>query len=305
MAKSAIAWTDNSVPVVVGCNDIGPGCHHCYARRLAWRLAHHPNPAVSGRYQGVVENRDGKLFWTGRLNFDIAQLDAIRKTRRAQTWFLSPVGDLFHQQVPATVVGAVLATAAVKPAQRLILLTKRYDLMAERLSGRHPRPNVWLGMSVANDKDAAAAASPLRTLHDQGWQTLVSYEPAIGPIDWAAHGLTFLSWIISGGETGNDIRPSHPDWHRATRDFCLQHGIAFFFKQIGAWKVFYDRDQDDPDWRAIPAEEPGKVRRLNLAGGIGFHGARLVYLRKVGKRDAGRLLDGRIWDEVPWQKDAS
>jgi len=310
MAKgSAIEWTDNSVPVVTGCTNKGAGCKHCYAVPLAWRMAHHPHQAVAARYAGTVEKRpDGTLVWTGRVNINLDQLDAIERARAPRTWFLSHVGDLFHDAVPASVVDAVLAVAALKPEQRLILLTKRPERAAALLAGPKPLPNVWVGASAAQDRDAAEAAPHLRALHGAGWRTMVSYEPAVGAVDWDAHGLAFLGWIIAGGESGPQARPTHPDWHRATRDFCLRHGIAFFFKQWGAWTTFYDRDQDDPDWRRIPRVDNqmgrGAERHLNLAGGMGMHGDRLVAVRHVGRKAAGHLLDGRRWIEVPWREAA-
>ncbi|AHE52595.1 DUF5131 family protein [Sphingomonas sanxanigenens] len=101
--------------------------------------------------------------------------------------------------------------------------------------------------------------------------------------------------------TRADARPNHPDWQRATRDFCAANGIAYFFKQWGNWKPVYDRDAEDPDWRRC-----GEVERatpngqwLNLAGGQGFHGERVVRVSPVDKKVAGRLLDGVEHNGVP------
>ena len=115
-----------------------------------------------------------------------------------------------------------------------------------------------------------------------------------------------ISWVICGGESGPGARPMHPDWARNLRDQCVEAGVPFLFKQWGEWEPFYDRDIEDPDWKNIPQdneERSGsitpKIRRMNLAGGEGFHGDRVVYFRKVGKKKAGRLLDGKLWDEYP------
>jgi protein gp37 len=105
-----------------------------------------------------------------------------------------------------------------------------------------------------------------------------------------------LDWVIVGGESGHDARPMHTDWARGLRNQCAAVCVPFFFKQNGEWLEFYDRDREDPDWRKIPRvdNQMGRnaVRWQNLAGGIGFHGERLIAMRNVGKKAAGRLLDG-------------
>lgn len=109
-----------------------------------------------------------------------------------------------------------------------------------------------------------------------------------------------IDLVIVGGESGPGARPMHPDWARSLRDQCQAAGVAFHFKQHGEWVSIYDRDRDDPDWRKVP--KPGdwdRKRWLNLAGGQGFHGDKLNMMRRVGKKRAGRLLDGRTWDEMP------
>jgi protein gp37 len=79
-----------------------------------------------------------------------------------------------------------------------------------------------------------------------------------------------LNWVIAGGESGPKARPMHPDWVRSLRDQCLAAQVPFFFKQWGEWIC----DAIDPDDRH-------------------------PLFRKVGKKAAGRLLDGREWNEWP------
>ncbi len=91
-----------------------------------------------------------------------------------------------------------------------------------------------------------------------------------------------------------------------TRREFLASGVPFFFKQWGEWATEYDRDRNDPDWRRCPPDnQHPSARYLNLAGGHGFHGERVVYVRKVGKTVAGRLLDGRTWDDMPSARTAT
>lgn len=107
-----------------------------------------------------------------------------------------------------------------------------------------------------------------------------------------------LDLVIVGGENGP--RPTHPDWVRLLRDQCAATETAFFFKQWGSWATKHDRDRDDPDWRdtADVAQWPNS-RWLNLAGGHGFHGERVVRVQQVGKKSAGRLLDGVEHNAMP------
>ncbi|EFO33924.1 phage Gp37Gp68 [Roseibium sp. TrichSKD4] len=134
-----------------------------------------------------------------------------------------------------------------------------------------------------------------------------------GTVPWAtnvratANGRTnvdlcgFVSWVIVGGESGRKARPMHPDWVRSIRDQCEAAAVAFFFKQWGGWSTVFDRDVEDPDWghcSEIKRRTP-KGRWLNLEGGHGFHGERVVRVDRRGKKASGRLLDGVLHDGMP------
>lgn len=108
-----------------------------------------------------------------------------------------------------------------------------------------------------------------------------------------------IDWVIVGGESGPGARPMHPDWARALRDQCAAYDVPFLFSQWGEHSLAYDRDRDDPDFRRCDrmARLPG--RWINLAGGHGFNGERVHYAERVGKKPAGRRLDGRTHDEFP------
>lgn len=108
-----------------------------------------------------------------------------------------------------------------------------------------------------------------------------------------------IDWVIVGGESGPNARPMHPDWACSLRDQCEAASVPFMFKQWGEHDLSYDRDRDDPDYRICDkmAKLPG--RWINLAGGHGFNGERVHYAKRVGKKAAGRLLDGRTWDGYP------
>ena len=94
----------------------------------------------------------------------------------------------------------------------------------------------------------------------------------------------------------------HPDWARSLRDQCQAAGVAFFFKQWGEWLPRIDAAASDPGGRldyGITNRDPAHYRILNLAGGFGFHGDRVHVMKRVGKKAAGAVLDGREWREFP------
>lgn len=183
-----------------------------------------------------------------------------------------------------------------------------------------PLPNVWLGVSAEDQARADERIPDL--LATPAAVRFVSAEPLLGPVDFTSlspngiqqidalrgrsttpdyGGWPHLNWIIVGGESGDGARPMHPDWARSIRDQCQAAGTAFFFKQWGKWAITYDRCRDDPDWRRcgdVDREDP-KGRWLNLEGGHGFHGARVVRATPLGKAPAGRLLDGVEHNAMP------
>ena len=168
-----------------------------------------------------------------------------------------------------------------------------------------PLENVWLGVSV-EDQQTADERIPL-LLDTPAAIHWVSAEPLLGPIDLSGKMQWLkqfdrppnIDWVVVGGESGQKARPTHPDWARSLRDQCVAAGVPFLFKQWGEHSLEYDRDRDDPDWRRcnVAARRPGQW--INLEGGHEFHGARVHYACRVGKKTAGRLLDGRTWDEYP------
>jgi protein gp37 len=190
-----------------------------------------------------------------------------------------------------------------------------------------PLSNVWLGVSTERQQEADERIPLL--LQTPAAVRFISAEPLLGPIDLTMiHGRHWaltqhmnalsgtanpslegvapkanLDWVIVGGESGAGARPMHPDWARGLRDQCAAASVPFFFKQWGEWEWFYDREKNDPDWRNLPDVDNqmgrGATRWHNLAGGIGFHGDRLVAMRNVGKKLAGRSLDGAEYSGLP------
>ncbi|MBB4154134.1 protein gp37 [Sphingomonas jinjuensis] len=200
-------------------------------------------------------------------------------------------------------------------------------------------PNVWLGATVVNQAEAERdvpklLATPARVrflsiepmlgpisleqawygenaLDSECWGNCGWCEKGYPPLwncqrDWSgaryeagARCRSGLDWIIVGGESGPGARPLHPDWARQLRDECEAASVPFLFKQWGEHDLSYDRERDDPDWRRCGDQERRPGRWINLEGGWGFHGERVHYAARVGKKAAGRLLDGLQHDGAP------
>ena len=164
---------------------------------------------------------------------------------------------------------------------------------------RWPLPNVWLGVSVEN-QEAADERIPL-LLETPAAVRWISAEPLLGPVDltlWfdcdgytgcADDGIKGLHWVVAGGESGQNARPMHPDWARSLRDQCNEAGVAFLFKQWGEYAPT-ERTMTEvarSEQKHVPVPHSVK-QRLPVA-----------LLDRVGKKAAGRILDGRTWDEYP------
>lgn len=180
-----------------------------------------------------------------------------------------------------------------------------------------PLPNVWLGVSAEDQTTADARVPDL--LATPAAVRFVSAEPLIGPIDfndipWPAERLRFpdtddisdarsalrliegvrLDWIILGGESGPHARPMHPQWARDIRDQCAAAGVAFHFKQWGAFGP-EGLSSERWIWRLDGTCSPDP-----LPNGIGRHSSPgFLVSYRVGKKRAGRLLDGVVHNAMP------
>ena len=170
------------------------------------------------------------------------------------------------------------------------------DAWAARAIERKPLlANVWRGVSV-EDQPTADERLPF-LLQTPAAVRFVSYEPALGPVNFFSY-LSGIDWVIAGGAVGPHARPSHPDWFRSVRDQCQAAGVPFFFKQIGEW--VNDARQAGPYcWIAQDGRvwhDRTKMRAAMdsevIAGGV-------LTMARVGKAAAGRLLDGRLWEQYP------
>ena len=296
--STKIEWCEETWNPVTGCTAVSAGCEHCYAKRMANRLR--------GRY-GYPQDEPFKV------TLHPGRLDKPLHWKKPRHIFVCSMGDLFHRDVPFEFIDRVWTIMLRSPDHTFLVLTKRPERMMEfweELGCYYDDgvlPNLWLGVSVENQKTADERIPIL--LQIPAAVRFVSVEPMLGPVDlidhlpdWDMPGdspeyTTGLDWVICGGESGPGARPMHPDWARQLRDDCVAAGVPFFFKQWGEWAAFSSvGDDPDPDGRTAMARIDGSVvidwqSEPNNVGAI--------RLARVGKKKAGRELDNRLWEQYP------
>lgn len=313
MATTKIEWAEKVWNPVTGCTPVSEGCGRCYAQRMANRL------------RGRCGYPADEPF---RVAFHRDRLDEPQRWKKPHRIFVCPMGDLWHPDVLPEDRAAVIRATNLAPQHTYLFLTKRPERLDIDWSGS---PNLSIGTSVENQ--AAADERIPWLLKCPGAVRFLSCEPLLGPVNFqqwlgTVHNDQFggtqdegygpwvdgISWVVAGGETGPGARPMHPDWARSLRDQCQSAGVPFFFKHHGEWKWdggFVSFEQ----WVAKAASWIGRRRRgsvycMDQAGrhctiGRDFMRARdervfpVEYFARVGKKAAGRLLDGREWNELP------
>ena len=303
--KKGKFWTD-AWSLIEGCTPVSPGCANCwlagmYNRNLPNMASGLINPG-SKQFNGIVKCREDRLDTPLRA----------KKPRVYAIW-----SDLFHEAVPVNFLNRAFDTMNKAKYHRFIIITKRPHQAAEYLRSWpqwSPMANVTI-MVTMEDQPRADGRLPFAIrLAAQGWKVGALCEPLLGPIqirqDWGHLGengpLDSLSWIITGGESGHGARPAYPDWVRSLRDQAQAAGVPFMFKQWGEWAPYDGADPDVNDdseqtkfltqeWKDDHWEDVGYpgwsdfadyVRSDNCTG-------------RVGKKRAGRSLDGREWLEIP------
>ncbi|MBY5849632.1 phage Gp37/Gp68 family protein [Rhizobium leguminosarum] len=338
-----IEWTDATWNPVTGCAVVSPGCTNCYAMKLAGtRLKHIPSRV------GLTRDSKAGPVWTGEVRFNEQWLDEPLRWKRPRMIFVCAHGDLFAEGVPDEWIDKVFAVMALAPQHIFQVLTKRPERMREYLTGGRrgghllvaaqlqfkfpipspapwphmPLPNVWLGVSVEDQKraderipillDTPAAvrwisAEPLiNTLFLSGvsedrkriWNWLTGESGVMysdGPdFDYGPK----LDWVVAGGESGPGARPMHPHWVYALRDQCAAAGVSFLFKQWGNWIIASAENghhnsamaTNDAIWLDVDGRQ-AKPSCDGMREPIGMF--------RVTKARAGRTLDGRLHDGFP------
>lgn len=282
MENSKIEWTDHTFNPWIGCTKVSPGCQHCYAEALAGRFGKAEWGPTAHRVQTSAANWRKPLGWARKA----------KATGKRARVFCASLADVFEDrhEVNGWRV-SLLELIELTHSLDWLLLTKRPEnvtRLIEQAAGRSVQsffernPHVWIGTSVENQEQADKRIPLL--LDVPAPVRFLSCEPLLGPVDlveWLSpdishpsHGILVgdsrIDWVIVGGESGPHARWMLPDWVRQVQADCEDANVPFFFKQWGEWAP-----PAGGKWQF----EPEMVR--------------------VGKKTAGRLLDGRTWDEVP------
>lgn len=276
--RSSIEWTQATWNPTTGCSRTSPGCDHCYALTLARRLRAMGNP----KYQTDGDQRTSGPGFGLAVHQD--QLGLPYRWAKPRVVFVNSMSDLFHRSVPTGFILDVFAVMADTPRHTYQVLTKRSKRLLQLGDQLQWPSNVWMGVSIESSHYEFRADH----LRATGAATkFISAEPLLGSL--ATLDLSRIDWLIAGGESGVGSRPMHPIWARQLRDACRASGTAFFFKQWGSWTPA------DPE-STVSVTIQGELIATDTL--VGIPGAPAP-MRRTSKAAAGRLLDGRTWDEMP------
>lgn len=322
--NSKISWTDSTFNPWWGCQKVSPACEHCYAETLAKRTGF--GRAWSGQYRRFDQKHFNEpLRWNQK-----AEKAGVK--RRVFTGSMCDILDSFetikdpdlHERL-VTDRRLTFQIIEKTPFLEWLLLTKRPENIQDCLPSRwiiSPPENVRLGITVENQEMADKRITIL--LNSWSGKNFISVEPMLSavnltkvkwakiPIDpknyvfgapppdemWSLRNalqsrpgdefnkpLIGIQWVICGGESGTMARPMHPDWVRDLRDQCVNADVPFFFKQWGEWAPDCLCDTKKPH-PTVDRPKPG------------YNGC----MFRCGANNAGRLLDGREWNEFPLEK---
>lgn len=300
-----IEWCDATLNLWWGCTKVSDGCKFCYAEHLADTRHKRGNWGPKGERREVKSWRSILAKVSKR---------AKAENRRLRV-FCSSMSDVFEG--PETMGGEDSENwvtvsrlraelwEAIEEHHHLdfLLLTKRPG----NVIGMVPWDycllhNVWIGTSIEDQQTADERIPHL--LDIPAAVRFLSCEPLLGPVDISGYldngydrclppnrYLPDIHWVIAGGESGPNARPMHPDWARSLRDQCNAADVPFLFKQWGEWGPYRDPIV------TMPSQFAGSFNGDRWEPGV-FEVGR-THMKRVGKKAAGRVLDGRTWDEFP------
>jgi protein gp37 len=287
MSKSPIEWTGETWNPTVGCSRKSAGCENCYAEKLTKRLAAMGNK----NYEGLLNEHD-RFNGVLRLNED--NLLKPLTIKKPTTFFVNSMSDLFHENVKDEWIDKVFAVMALCPQHTFQILTKRAERMKdyvetlknysdvlsqfwmsdalENLYGKHipgmgtaridkTLPNVWLGVSVENQKEKHRIDLLRQTSAAVRFLSLEPLLEYLGELD-----LTNVDWVIVGGESGPKARPFYLEYAADIIRQCKAAKVPVFFKQAGAFCVTENVNMFDfpPDVKMLDWGTSSASARIKL-----------------------------------------
>ncbi|WOJ89684.1 phage Gp37/Gp68 family protein [Methylocapsa polymorpha] len=302
-SRLEMEWADATWDPLAGCTRKSAACRHCYAEALT------AASSQSGLWgHGFAEIGPKGPAWTGQIALLEDRLALPLGWENPRRIFVNALSDLFHESLPVETIDRIFAVMALAPRHTFLVLTKRPKTMQPYLAdpaapGRiagameaiaakdgtphkidaWPLPNVWLGVTAENQKEADRRIPLL--LETPAAVRWIAAEPLLESLDlkigtWlrdAPDGSAGakLDWIVAGGETGPEAQPCHPDWARSLRDQCAKSGAAFFWRQWG----------EHIPAAGVEADSAQATDKMSW--------------ERIGARPASRFLDGLLHEAFP------
>jgi protein gp37 len=196
-----------------GCDKVSAGCKFCYAEIMSKRLQAMGIEKYKDNFEVRIHNEALKIPYTWK---------------KSKVVFVNSMSDLFHNDIPLDFIKKVFKVMNENPQHVFQVLTKRAERLLELHNELKWTHNIWMGVSIENDK-SRERIDFLR--HTNARVKFLSLEPLIGPL--RKLNLDKIDWVIVGGESGHKPRPMNPDWVIDIQEQCQKSEVAFFFKQWG------------------------------------------------------------------------
>lgn len=336
--NTKIEWAHHTFNPWIGCTKVSPACDHCYAeadfatrRKVVQWGAGQPRKHTAPSTWAMPLRWNAEAERLGvRYRVFCASLADVFDNEVPAEWR----AELFNLILSTPHLDWLLLTKRIGNAARMINETLPDNMKA--FPAEHPLawpwPNVWIGASITSQAEADRDIPKLLAV--PAAKRFLSMEPLLGPVyiediqdpaggvclkplaglRWIGNGQgrcearslgARIDWVIVGGESGPHARPMHPDWASSLLKQCQAAGVPFMFKQWGEWaghQIANDGEIEPPmqmDLRRIARWEGDSAREVMPHEPAGSVLAEGFVSSWVGKKAAGRLLDGRTWDEVP------
>ncbi len=333
--KTKIEWTEVSWNPIVGCTKVSEGCRNCYAIRSANRMNGNiaayqgltkivnVKPEWTGAVRFIEERLLQPLKWQRpRMIFVNSMSDlfheAVSDAQLENIFAVMCVAQKHTFQV-LTKRPERMKSFLCQPHISSSIRFKIEDGMGYKIDyfeKSWPPSNVWLGVSVEDQKTADERIPLL--LQTPAAIRWISAEPLLDSIDLdsivtgcgqrplhcacspdSGCGCAKLNWVVAGGESGPNARPSHPDWFRLLRDDCVSYNVPFFFKQWGDWGTVQQLSVYKNSQLATVDPSTGNFYLRNKAHNLSMPVDTFNMMLRAGRKAAGRLLDGREWNQYP------